>query len=230
MSIVTWLGHAAFKLESEQGHVRVLVDPFFTDPAMQELAVRNGVDLVLVTHDHGDHVGSCVEICRQTGARLGCIVGTSASLAKAGVSARQIIGGGFNMGGTVECCGVKVTMTQAYHSSDSGAPCGYIITMPDGLTVYHAGDTCIFSGMALWGKLYQIDVALLPMGGFYTMDARQAAMACGLLKCTHVVPMHWGTFPLLAQDTREFEQLVAAQVPGCRCVPMQPGQCVEFSR
>ncbi len=230
MSTVTWLGHAAFKLESEQGPVRVLVDPFFTDPAMQELAAGDGVDLVLVTHDHGDHVGSCVEICRRTGAQLGCIVGTSARLAEAGVPAGQIVGGGFNMGGTIECRGVKVTMTQAYHSSDSGSPCGYIIAMPDGLTVYHAGDTCIFSGMALWGKLYQIDVALLPTGGFYTMDARQAAMACGLLKCAHVVPMHWGTFPLLAQDTREFERLVAAQVPGCRCVSMRPGQSVEFTR
>ncbi|MDO5536823.1 MAG: metal-dependent hydrolase [Desulfovibrionaceae bacterium] len=228
MSTITWLGHSAFKLETAA--VSILVDPFFTDPAMRALAEKGGVDLVLVTHDHGDHVGSAVEICKATGASLGAIVGTSGRLAAAGVPESQIVGGGFNMGGTIECCGATVTMTQAYHSSDSGSPAGYIITMPDGLTVYHAGDTCIFSGMALWGKLYRIDVALLPIGGFYTMDARQAAMACGLLKCSSVVPMHYGTFPILAQDSREFEQLVASQVPGCRCVPMTPGSSLEFHR
>lgn len=228
MSTITWLGHSAFRLEAE--NVSILVDPFFTDPAMQELAVKSGVDLVLVTHDHGDHVGSTVEICTTTGASVGCIVGTSDALARAGVPQNQIIGGGFNMGGTIECKGARATMVQAMHSSDSGSPAGYIITMPDGLTIYHAGDTCIFSGMALWGKLYRIDVALLPIGGFYTMDARQAAMACGLLKCAAVVPMHWGTFPILAQSTSEFEKLVASQVPSCRCMPMQPGTSLEFQR
>ncbi len=227
MSTITWFGHSAFKLETAA--VSILVDPFFTSPAMQEMAVRTGVDMVLVTHDHGDHVGSAVEICKQTGAELGAIVGTAGKLAEAGVPQGKIVGGsGFNMGGTIECCAARITMVPAYHSSDSGSPCGYIITMPDGLTVYHAGDTCIFSSMAMWGKLYSIDVALLPIGGFYTMDARQAAMACGLLKCSTVIPMHWGTFPALAQSTDEFEQLVAAQVPSCRCMTMKPGESLDF--
>lgn len=227
MSTITWYGHSAFKMETAA--VSILVDPFFTDPAMKELAVRSGVDLVLVTHDHGDHVGSCVEICKQTGAELGCIVGTAEKLVSAGVPAKQVVGGvGFNMGGTIECCAAKVTMIPAFHSSDSGMPAGYIITMPDGLTVYHAGDTCLFSAMSLWSKLYPIDVALLPVGGFYTMDAKQAAMACGLLKCSTVIPMHWGTFPALAQSTEEFEQLVAARVPSCRCITMKPGESLDF--
>ncbi len=227
MSTITWYGHSAFKMETAA--VSILVDPFFTDPAMKELAVRSGVDLVLVTHDHGDHVGSCVEICKQTGAELGCIVGTAEKLVSAGVPAKQVVGGvGFNMGGTIECCAAKVTMIPAFHSSDSGMPAGYIITMPDGLTVYHAGDTCLFSAMSLWSKLYPIDVALLPVGGFYTMDAKQAAMACGLLKCSTVIPMHWGTFPALAQSTEEFEQLVAARVPSCHCVTMKPGESLDF--
>ncbi len=228
MSTISWLGHSAFKLEDEKTSVRVLVDPFFTNPAMQEFAVKDGVDLVLITHDHGDHVGSAVEICQQTGASVGCIVGTSGRLVEAGVPAEQVICGGFNMGGTLECKGVKVTMTPAYHSSDTGSPTGYIITMPDGITVYHAGDTCVFSGMALWGKLFSIDVALLPIGGFYTMDARQAVMACGLLKCRAVIPMHYATFPILAQDASEFETLMAKEMSSCKCVVIKPGESVKF--
>ena len=90
-------------------------------------------------------------------------------------------------------------------------------------------DTCIFSGMELWGQLYDIDVALLPVGGVFTMDARQAALACKLLRCKAVVPMHWGTFPLLAQSTAGFKaELERLQLP-CRCVEMHPGETVSLS-
>ena len=109
------------------------------------------------------------------------------------------------------------------------APAGYIIQMPDGLTVYHAGDTCIFSGMALWGKLFRIDVALLPIGGFYTMDFRQAVMACGLLKCSHVIPMHFGTFPVLEKDSSRFAAELKKEMPGCTLLPLEPGKSVTFS-
>ena len=228
MSSITWYGHAAFALEC--AGMRILIDPFFTNPDMAAAAEQGGVDLILVTHDHGDHTGDVAGIAKRTKATVGAIVGTTGHLEEMGVPAEQIYCGGFNMGGTIACKGAKVTMTQAYHTSDTGSPAGYIVTMPDGLVVYHAGDTCIFSGMALWGKLYAIDVALLPIGGHYTMDARQAAMACGLLKCSHVVPMHYATFPILAQDAGEFEQLLAAQVPTCRCVTMKPGETADFSR
>ena len=228
MSNITWYGHAAFGLECSG--VRILIDPFVADPQMAAVAEKGGVDLILITHDHGDHTGDVAGIAQRTKAGVGAIVGTTEHLQEMGVPAEQILYGGFNMGGTMEYRGVKVTMTQAYHTSMTGSPAGYIITMPDGLVVYHAGDTCIFSGMALWGKLYPIDVALLPVGGHYTMDARQAAMACGLLKCSHVVPMHYGTFPILAQNTDEFEQLLGSQVPSCRCVPMKIGDTVEFSK
>ena len=132
------------------------------------------------------------------------------------------------MGGTMEHKGIKATMTQAFHSSDSGAPAGYIIEMPDGLVVYHAGDTCIFSGMELWGQLYHIDVALLPIGGVFTMDARQAALACKLLGCKSVIPMHWGTFPVLAQSAEYFQEQVARLCPDCDCIAMRPGQSLSF--
>ena len=227
MSEITWYGHSAFKISAPQAHV--LIDPFFTPASGVTVESLGPVDMLLVTHDHGDHVGEAVNICRKTGAMLGAIVGTAGKLAEDGVPEAQILNGiGFNMGGTMEHKGIKATMTQAFHSSDSGAPAGYIIEMPDGLVVYHAGDTCIFSGMDLWGQLYHIDVALLPIGGVFTMDARQAALACKLLGCKSVIPMHWGTFPVLAQSAEYFQEQVARLCPDCDCIAMRPGQSLSF--
>ena len=227
MSEITWYGHSAFKISAPQAHV--LIDPFFTPASGVTVESLGPVDMLLVTHDHGDHVGEAVNICRKTGAMLGAIVGTAGKLAEDGVPEAQILNGiGFNVGGTMEHKGIKATMTQAFHSSDSGAPAGYIIEMPDGLVVYHAGDTCIFSGMELWGQLYHIDVALLPIGGVFTMDARQAALACKLLGCKSVIPMHWGTFPVLAQSAEYFQEQVARLCPDCDCIAMRPGQSLSF--
>ncbi len=227
MSEITWYGHSAFKISAPQAHV--LIDPFFTPASGVTVESLGPVDMLLVTHDHGDHVGEAVNICRKTGAMLGAIVGTAGKLAEDGVPEAQILNGiGFNMGGIMEHKGIKATMTQAFHSSDSGAPAGYIIEMPDGLVVYHAGDTCIFSGMELWGQLYHIDVALLPIGGVFTMDARQAALACKLLGCKSVIPMHWGTFPVLAQSAEYFQEQVAKLCPDCDCIAMRPGQSLSF--
>ena len=227
MSDITWFGHSAFKISAPEA--QVIIDPFFAPSAGVTADAAGDVDIVLVTHDHSDHVGDAVSLCRRTGALLGAIVGTAGRLAEEGVPTEQIMNGiGFNMGGTLTHKGVSVTMTQAYHSSDSGSPAGYIVRMPDGLTVYHAGDTCIFSGMELWGQLYDIDVALLPVGGVFTMDARQAALACKLLRCKAVVPMHWGTFPLLAQNTEGFKAELARLQLSCRCVEMAPGETVSF--
>ena len=227
MSAITWYGHSAFKLASNG--VNVLLDPFFTPKSTVTADTVGEADLVLVSHDHGDHVGDCVAICKRTGAMLGAIVGTAEKLAAQGLPQNQILNGiGFNVGGTVSHKGVAVTMTQAFHSSESGAPVGYIVRMPDGLTVYHAGDTGIFASMELWGQLYDIDVALLPVGGTFTMDGAQAALACKLLGCRHAIPMHWGTFPVLAQDTTAFAQALAKQAPNCTCHTMSPGQTLEF--
>ena len=227
MSDITWFGHSAFKISAPGA--QVIIDPFFAPSAGVTADAAGDVDIVLVTHDHADHVGDAVSLCRRTGAVLGAIVGTAGKLAEAGVPQEQIINGiGFNIGGTVGHKGVDITMTQAYHSSDSGSPTGYIVRMPDGLTVYHAGDTCIFSGMELWGQLYDIDVALLPVGGVFTMDARQAALACKLLGCKAAIPMHWGTFPVLAQNAACFKVELERMKLACRCVVMAPGETVSF--
>lgn len=227
MSILTWYGHSAFKIQC--GNASVLIDPFFWPATGLSAKDVGKVDLVLVSHDHGDHVGDTVSICKNTGAMLGAVVGTAESLRARGVPDKQIFNGiGFNIGGTLECAGIKATMTQAFHTSDSGAPVGYIITMPDNKVFYHAGDTGIFASMKLLGRLYPLDVALLPIGGVFTMDAYQAANACALLNCPAVVPMHWGTFPVLAQSTDQFRAQLAKVHPQCQCLDMKPGQAREI--
>lgn len=228
MSILTWYGHSAFKIEA--GGASVLIDPYFAPKWGTSAAQAGKPDMVLVTHDHGDHVGETVAICRQSGAMLGCIVGTAAKMVENGLPEKQILNGiGYNIGGTVSYKGIAATMTQAFHSSDSGAPAAYIIHMPDGLVLYHAGDTGIFSSMAELGKIYKIRVAMLPIGGIFTMDALQAANACELLGCELVVPMHWGTFPVLAQSTDEFKKILSDVAPLCRCLDIKPAQSVDLN-
>lgn len=224
MTEITWFGHSAFRISCGGKHL--FIDPFFTPASTVTAETCGPADVVLVTHDHADHVGDAAAICARTGAMLGAIVGTAQGL---GVPSAQLLNGiGFNMGGTVEAAGFSITMTQAYHSSDSGAPAGYIIRTQDGKHIYHAGDTCIFSGMELWGRLYPIDMALLPVGGVFTMDAAQAAEACRLLGCKAVIPMHWGTFPVLAQNTDAFVKELVARAPQCRCARIKPGESVSL--
>ncbi|MDR1958249.1 MAG: metal-dependent hydrolase [Planctomycetaceae bacterium] len=223
---IQWHGHSNFQI-SEDG-VNIIVDPFFpTDVAAWKRIAPP--DLVLVTHDHSDHVGSAVEICRLTGAMLGCVVGTAEPLLKRGLPQSQVLNGiGFNIGGTVSFRNTQITMTQAFHSSDSGVPVGYIVKMPSGFTWYHAGDTGIFASMEILGKLYPIDTALLPMGGVFTMEARQAALACSLLQAKSVIPMHWGTFPVLSQNTDRFREELTLLCPDCRFIALKPGECDYF--
>ncbi len=229
MSRLTWLGHSAFKITC--AGASLVIDPFFAPGSGQSAADLGEVGLVLVTHDHGDHVGDAVAICRRNNAMLGAVVGTASKLMSQGIPQEQILNGiGFNIGGTLEWQGISVTMVQAFHSSDSSVPVGYIITMPDGLRLYHAGDTGIFSSMALLGQLYPLDLALLPIGGVFTMDGFQAARAASLLACPKVIPMHWGTFPVLAQNTDCFRDALAQCCPQCRMIEMTPGQSQEFTK
>lgn len=229
MTSVTYLGHSACKISC--GSVSVLIDPFLRGNPTASVTPENvgRVDIVLVTHDHGDHSGQAVEICRATGAMLGAVVETAHRLNESGVPQNQIIGGiGFNLGGTVEVKGVRITMIPAMHTSETGRPVGYIIRMPDGKTLYHAGDTCVFGDMALWAQCYPLDLAMLPIGGHFTMDAAQAALACSLLKTPAVIPLHWHTFPLLVQNTEGFRQELAQRAPDCRCIDMKPGDTTEI--
>jgi len=228
---ITWHGHANFQIATPE--CNILIDPFFSGnpKAVTAWEAIDAPDAVLVTHMHGDHAGDAASICKKFGSLLGAVVGTAEKFLPLGVPEKQILNGiGFNIGGTVSVKGVSITMTQAFHTSEAGAPTGYILTFADGYTIYHAGDTGIFASMGLFGELYSIDLALLPVGGVFTMDARQGAMAAKLLKARSVIPMHWGTFPVLSQSTDDFKKELAAKAPGCRCLDVSPGQSVELQR
>jgi L-ascorbate metabolism protein UlaG (beta-lactamase superfamily) len=138
-----------------------------------------------------------------------------------------VYGTGMNIGGTVSSDGIAITMTQAFHSSQSGSPASYFISLEDGFTIYHAGDTGIFSSMKLLGELFHIDLALLPIGGVFTMDPRQASEAAKLLKANIVIPMHYKTFPILEQDASTFTEIMAKEAPGVTVVVLDPGK--EYS-
>jgi L-ascorbate metabolism protein UlaG (beta-lactamase superfamily) len=133
-----------------------------------------------------------------------------------------------NIGGSVDLDGVTVTMTEAYHTSAAGAPAGYILTLEDGKVLYHAGDTGLHANMATWGELFEIDLALLPIGDRFTMDARQAAKALKLLRAKAALPMHYKTFPLLAQDATQFVKLAELEAPGSKVHVIEPGGAITF--
>lgn len=224
---ITWYGHSNV-LISEDG-VSVLVDPFFVGnrfaPHWGDIPAP---DIVAVTHDHGDHLGQAVEIAKATGASVACIVELAGYFTERGIPSSQILnhGMGWNIGGAVEEKGVRLTMTQAFHSANMGVPVGFVIEMPGGHTVYHAGDTGIFGDMALIGEQFALDIAMLPVGGVFTMDGKAAARAAALLKSSYAMPMHYGTFEVLAQSPEAFTEALSFEAPKCRPLLLQPGQPV----
>ncbi len=227
---ITYLGHSAFKLSG--AGVSVLVDPWLSNPLLQTPIDQVGkVDLILVTHGHGDHVGETVPLAQKTGATVVAIHELSQILARQGAPAVV----GMNKGGTVTQAGLKITMTQAVHSSTvdeggkmiaAGEAGGFVVHFPNGFTVYHAGDTAVFRDMELIRELYQPELALLPIGSHYVMNPREAALACRLIKPKWVIPMHYGTFPVLTGTPAELLELLKDE-PGIRVIALKPGETVE---
>ena len=222
---VLWHGHSNMQIFSEG--VNVLIDPFFEgNPSAPDWRSISRPDVVLVTHDHGDHLGQACDIARETGAVLGCIFDLAPYCIETGVPASQVTA--WSLGGTAQLHGVRVTMTPAFHSCERGVPVGFVLELPDGGCVYHAGDTCLFGDMALIGKQFSPDVALLPVGGFYTMDGPRAAQACALLGARNAIPMHYGTFPVLAPTPEAFVSSLALEAPQCRALCLKPGERAEL--
>ncbi len=207
---LTWLGHAAFRFRTADGTV-TFVDPWLSgNPACPEAEHEpERVDAIYLTHGHFDHVGDTVALAKRHAPRLFAIHEISVWLEGQGLENVT----GLNMGGTVAGPGgVSATFVPAVHSSgisgeagivDGGDPGGWVLAFDGGPTIYHAGDTMVFGDMALIAELWQPDIALLPIGGHYTMDPRQAAKAAKLLGVSTVVPMHYGTFPILAGTPEE---------------------------
>lgn len=223
---VTFLGQSAFKLSA--GTKTIFIDPWITGNPVCPIKVEDitEADLILVTHDHFDHLGDTIAISKATGAKVVVVYETAAKLIAGGLPPDHILfdGYGRDIGGPIDIDGLTLIMTPAVHSSESGVPVGYIIKFAGGATIYHAGDTAIFSDMQLWGRLYPIDLALLPIGGGFTMDAMQAAQSLRLLKPTKAIPMHYGTFPMLAPNADEFVRLANEIAPGVGVTVLEPGE------
>lgn len=223
MAKVTWFGHAAFKIEIASK--TVLIDPWLDgNPASPVKASEiERADVVYVTHDHGDHLGEAFKICKGTGAVFAATFELGNYAKENGVE--NVVG--LNIGGSFEIKGVKLHVVQAFHTFSRGAPTGVIVE-GEGKTVYHAGDTGLFGDMRLFRELYKLDLALIPMGGYYTMGALEAAEAVKMLKPKAVIPMHYKTFPVLAQSAAEFIEKVREKTPQVKVVVLNPGESYQF--
>jgi len=230
---IRWLAHAAFRIKTGGGKV-IYIDPWIENPLSPvKLDEVNDASMVLVTHDHFDHVGQAVEIVKRTGALLVANVETARRLkGEFQIPDEKVcyFGYGMNIGGNLLYEGMTIIMTQAFHSSETGAPCGYIIKLEDGTTLYHAGDTGIFDSMRTFGELYGIDVAMLPVGSVFTMDSLQAAWASKMIAPRLVIPMHYKTFPILLQDPQAFVEMVAREAPGLEVAALKPGEEYVFMK
>lgn len=220
---LTWLGHASFRLHSPGGK-RIYVDPWLEGPTVPEAEKEpERVDLIVLTHGHDDHVGQTVQLYEKFKPPVIALVELRFWLASQGLEPN--IAEAPNKGGTVEVAGVKVTLTDANHSSSGengsylGEPAGVVLELEDGTSVYFAGDTNVFMSMQLIGRIYKPEVAVLPIGDHFTMGPREAAVALELLGAKRCVPCHFGTFPLLRGTPAELRELA----PGVEVADLQPG-------
>jgi len=244
---VQWLGHAAFKITSVGGKV-ILVDPYLTkNPKAPEkykdLKALGKVDLILVTHAHGDHVGDGPELAKMHNAPLYAPAGLNDTFLALGILPKEL-SPRFNKGGVITPLGpgIKITMTRAEHSSEfrwinpkndqteihvGGEPAGFIIELENGFKLYHMGDTGIFGDMKLIGEYYKPDLVLIPIGGHFVLSPKDAAYATNVwLKPRHAIPMHYGTNPNLKGTPEEYVRALGSSKT--KVYVLKPGDEVRF--
>ncbi len=229
MAKLWYLGHSAFYLEGKG--LKALIDPFLTDNPWKIASPSEFKDLdyIFVTHGHGDHLGDAVEIAKQTGAVIVAPFEVGLYCASKGVSTHNM-----HIGGSFDFPFGRVKLVPASHGSAivegnqviyGGNPCGFLIEV-EGKVVYHAGDTGLIADMELLGRFEKVNVALLPIGGNFTMDTKDAAIAAELIKPEVAIPMHYKTWPIIDKDPEEFKRL--AQERGINVVVVEPGREYEF--
>ena len=228
---ITWLGHSTF-IVGTPGGKRLLIDPWLSSNPSCPDSMRKPpkVDVILASHGHFDHIADLLACARESGAPVVGIFELCDWLMRKGIANTAPM----NKGGSQDILGVRVTMTDARHSSGyfdngqmvyMGEPAGFVIRLEDGMSMYYSGDTCLFGDMQLIRELYSPVIAFLPIGDRFTMGPMQAAKACEWLGVKQVVPMHWGTFPLLTGTPAALRQLVEPR--GVQVLELKPGDTTE---
>ena len=229
-STITWLGHATVLIKTVAG-TTILIDPFLEhNPKFPKgFVLPEKLDLILATHGHMDHIADLVPVALRSGGQVVGMPELTGWAESKGVQKTV----GMNLGGSYTHADVTVSMVEAKHSSSiqdgqniiyAGDPAGFVISVAGGPVLYHAGDTSVFSDMSLIRDLYQPTFGMLPMGGHYTMDPRGAAMAARLLGLKTVLPLHWGTFPVLTGTPAQLKQhLSGTQV---EVLEVKPGEAI----
>lgn len=226
----TWLGHATVRCDLPGGEV-VLIDPWVgQNPSCpKENRDFDRIDAMLITHAHSDHMGDAVELAKKhEPRRVVANYEICSWLESKGIRNCS----GMNLGGCQDVLGLQVSMVRADHSSGisdgdrtlyGGTASGYVVRLPGGYTFYHAGDTALFSDMQLIGEMYRPELAFLPIGDHFTMGPDHAARACRMLGVRHVIPIHWGTFPLLTGTPEKLEKELGDHGTNCKVVDLKPG-------
>jgi L-ascorbate metabolism protein UlaG (beta-lactamase superfamily) len=226
---ITWLGHSAFSVRTP-GDKLILFDPWYTgNPSFPEGAGPTKADLILVSHGHSDHITDAAAVAKQTGATVVGIWEVTSWLGAKGVQHLEPM----NKGGTITAKGLRITMTEAIHSSSFdengivylGEPAGFVVKLENDQAIYFAGDTALFSDMKLIRELYKPDIAFLPIGDRFTMGPDTAAMAARWLGVRQVVPMHWGTFPLLTGTPEQLKQHLSGT--NIEVLELAPGETAQ---
>ncbi len=229
---ITFYGHSTFRIVTPEG-IKILIDPWLDNPLAPEQKDIGPYDIVLITHAHGDHLGNVLEIARSAATEVIAIHEIQQFLLAQGLPNVT----GMNIGGSYRTKGLTITMVQAVHSSSiqnnnsiiyGGDPAGFVVRLEDGRAIFHAGDTGLFYDLSLIGELYHPDVAMLPIGDHYVMGPREAAKACALLKPKVVIPMHYGTFPLLTGTPEAFAKYLQEMAPEVVLRVLNPGESVQF--
>lgn len=227
---ITWLGHSTFLFNIDDKQ-NVLIDPWIEgNPKAPPGFAIPKIDAILLSHGHGDHTSDAISIAKKYSCPVVCNFEISLWLQSKGIKTASPM----NKGGTQTVAGLDVTMTHAFHSSSmqdgdtvvyGGEPAGYIIQIPDGRRIYFAGDTTVFGDMRLIARLYEPDLAMLPIGDLYTMGPKEASVAVEFLGVKKVVPMHYGTFPPLTGTPQALQELVGGDV---EVIVLRPGEIYAY--